>query len=170
MTDIEPGFVDDGRRILTHPPEGREYDRIHNLPVPTVDETLGILLKLVDEEDPGIHSWDVHRILGSCRICGEMVGLCVAKLHVCKAKEIADFSQYISRPFAAAWPPHDWILARDAAVAARFGSTAAPSNTIDLHEQPPTDVSQNDDAPPVDAQHSEKDAGQLSESITSLNE
>lgn len=129
LIDIEPGFVDDGRRILTHPPEEHEYDRIHNLPVPTVDDTTTILLKLINEENPGAHNYDVHRVLGSCRLCREMVGLCVAKYHSCAPEEVSRFSEYIARPFAAAWPPHAWILEHDAALTARFGSASSPANS-----------------------------------------
>lgn len=116
IADIVPGFVDDLRRILTYPREGHEYDRIHDLPIPTAEETTTILLKAFDEQDPGTLAYDFYRVIGSCRECGDLVCLCVAAHHICKPDRTSQFTQVRAQPFAPIWPPHDWILARENAV------------------------------------------------------
>lgn len=91
--------------------------------MPNEDETWTVISHMLDPDATGEDFYNFMRCVGACRFCGKLVFLFIAKRHTTRCR--GNISRRDFPAYSAAWPSPDHVLARDAAVVARYGASGS---------------------------------------------
>lgn len=106
--------VDDASAFL-------DFRRVHDLPVPDMDETVTALLQLFSE-NPGIKWCELMEKIGSCKICAEVVALAAFPMHRCARPLVDDINTAAGAVYASSTP-----TISPASSPARASSSSSPA-------------------------------------------
>lgn len=96
--DVCEGFVTNADRLSEAGDASAllDFREVHDLPVPTLDATIAVLLQLFTE-NPGVKWGELMKVLGSCKLCGEVVALAAFSKHRCVCSFLDDINAAAAR-------------------------------------------------------------------------